>query len=327
MRTIQELAAAAAVTDTSTTQISEVQGTQWATNIIHFGEDLRRFDQVAIINTWMVGKGDTTVVIPKTTGTLTIDVAPSGGEGDVRDNTELTNLDTVSLTIATADWKLGKVSITKQIVLTSRIDLMKEARYQIAQNLARTVDVAIATALEAVSVTNVVYGGDATGVDSLAAGDIITTDKVADAMALIEANNFKPKYLFITPTQLKTFRKDPQFVSAAEYGSNEVVMKGEIGDYLGVKIITTTNCPAYAGTDTDTNETPTQWAVAGKVCPMVGVAMDNSPIAVALAWKEMANVGYEYAQDEALHKFYLNQAFVAGIVQPGAVTLIKVANI
>lgn len=326
MRTIQELAAAAAITDVSTTQISEVQGTQWATNIIHFGEDLRRFDQVAIINTWMVGKGDKTVVIPKTTGTLTMDVAPAAAN-DVRDNTELTNLDTVSLTIAAADWKLGKVSIAKQIVLTSRIDLMKEARYQIAQNLARTVDVAIATSLEDTSVTNVVWGGDATGVDSLAAGDIITTDLVANAMALIEANNFKPKYLFITPTQLKTFRKDPQFVSAAEYGSNEVVMKGEIGDYLGVKIITTTNCPAYAGSATDTNETPTAWAVAGKVCPMVGVAMDNSPIAVALAWKEMPNIGYEYEQDEAIHKFYLNQAFVTGIVQPGAVTLIKVANV
>lgn len=325
-KTIQELSAAAAITDTSTSQISEVQGTQWSDKVIHFAEELRYFTQVAIVNNWMVGKGDKTVTIPKTTSVLTMDLAPSGGEGDVRDNTELTNIDTVSLTIGSSDWKLGKVTVSKQILLTSRVDLMKEARYQIAQNLARDVDKALATALQDATITNIVYGGGRTAIGDLVTGDVITTDLFSDAMDKIDENNFVPAYAFLNTAQIKTFRKDPQFTSAAEYGSNAVVMKGEIGEYLGVKILVTTNTPNYASGATDVNATPDTWGADGTCGIMVGVGRDKSNVAVALAWKENPNIGYEYDQDRANHEFYLNQCYKTGIIQPKAVCLIKVSR-
>lgn len=327
MKTIQELAAAAAVTDTSTSQISETQGKQWANKVIQFGESLCRFDQIAIMNDWMVGKGDKTVTLAITTASLDFDVAQPA-EGDLRDNTELTNLDTVDLTIGSTSWKHGMTSIAKQILLTSRIDLIAQARYAIAKEFAKILDVSIATSLQSTTVAQVLWGGDATGVDSLAAGDVLTTDLFANAMAEIEQYDFKPAAYYMGVNQLKALRKDPQFNNASEYGKDAVVMKGEVGNYLGVKIITTTNTAmAYAGSATDINETPTAWAVAGNCNIMVGTDMAGSKIAVAVGWKEKPHVGYEYEQKRAIHRLYLDECYITAIVQPKAVCLVKVANV
>lgn len=326
MKTIQELAVESAITDTSTTQISEVQGKSWATEVVKFGEALRKFDQAVETNTYMIGKGDATVTIPKSTSHLAVDYAPADGEGGKRDNTELTNLDTVDLTISQSSFKRGVVTVSKQIALTSRIDLIKQARYTVAEALAQDVDTALATTLQDPDVSNVVYGGDATGVATLADGDIMTTDLVPDAMAKIEANNFVPKYLFLSAYQLKVFRKDPQFVNAAEYGSDRVVLKGEIGEYLGVSVITTTNCPTYAAGATDTDETPATWTPDGQACPMVGLNKAGRHVAAALAWKEKPAIGYEYEMNEAIHRIYYDQCFTSGVIQPGAISLVKVSQ-
>jgi hypothetical protein len=328
MRTIQELAAAAAITDTSTTQISEFQGTQWSSELIKFGESQREFSTIAIMNYWLVGKGDNTLTLPVTTSALDIDISPTDGEGGARDNTEMTNMDTASLTVAASDFHMGKHSISKQILLSSRVDLMKQARYNLSQYISRKLDEDIATTLqEASTITQVLWGGDATGVDSLAAGDVLTTDLISNARAQIEQHGFVPTDFFIGVNQLNALRKDPQFVNAAEFGDASVVRTGEIVKYLGITIHSTINASmAYAGSATDVNETPTAWAVAGNCGVMVGRSRDKSNIAVAVAWKEKPNIGYEFKPDEALHNLYLNQAYKIGLVQPKAVCLVKVSN-
>ena len=328
MRTIQELSAAAAITDTSTTQISEIQGKQWSSDVIKFGESMREFASVTIMNNWMVGKGDNTVVLPITTSALDIDISPDGGEGDVRDNTEMTNMDTVSLAIAESDFQRGKHSISKQVLLTTRVDLMKQARYNLSQYISRKLDEDIATTLqEASTVTQVLWGGDATGVDSLELTDVLTTDLISNARAQIEQHGFIPTDMFIGVNQLNALRKDPQFNNAAEFGDSSVVRTGEIVKYLGITIHSTICATmAYAGSATDVNETPTAWAVAGNCGIMVGRSRDKSNIAVAVAWKEKPNIGYEFKPDEALHNLYLNQAYVVGLVQPKSICLVKTSN-
>ena len=327
MRTIQELAAATAVTDTSTTQISEIQGKQWSSDVIKFGESQREFSTIAIMNNWMVGKGDASVVIPITTSALDIDVAAAGGEGDVRDNTEMTNMDTVALTVTASSFQRGKTSITKQILLTARVDLMKLARYNLSQYISRKLDEDIATTLQETStVTQVLRGGDAAGVATLAAGDVLTTDLIADGRAQIEQHGFVPTDLFIGVNQLNALRKDPQFVNAAEFGDASVVRTGEIVKYLGITIHSTINASmAYASGATDINEAA-NYAVDGNCGIMVGKSRDKSNIAVAVAWKEKPNIGYEFKPDEALHNLYLNQAYVVGLVQPKAICLIQTSN-
>ena len=328
---ILELAAAANLTDTSTQDASggstiyaDLGGQEWKTRVIQYGEALRKFDQVCIIDKTMVGTGIKSVTIPKSTSHLNI--TTSNTEGDVRTITEMTDLDGVTLTISASSFKRGVISITKQILMTSTVDLIAQARYKIAQALAQDVDVDIATELQDSSVTNRVYGGSATNPGNLADGCTMTPDLLIDAATKIEENNFEPYVVFLHPIQVRELRKDPQFTNASEYGSNEVVLKGEIGQYQGIKIIKTTNVPTYSSGTTDTNQSSYAWAVDGHLGIMVGRNRDGSNCAIALAWKEMPSIDYEYEKDESLHKIYYDQAYAVGIVQPDAVCLIYTSD-
>ena len=325
MEQIYELADT--TTTTADNYFPDLLGKQWADRVIEFGEALRKFDQVCYIDKGLVSSNDKTLYIPYTTSHLSLDVSRAAGEGGIRDTTELTNLTSVEVTIAAACWEQGAITITKEVAKTVKTNLITQARYAIAQDLAQRVDANIATALQATTVDSVVYGGTGnTGVDGLATGDVITVDHVADAMNELENNNFIPAYLFMHPTQTKVFRKDPQFVNASEYGSGEVVMKGEIGNYLGVKVISTTNTPGYALSATDVNETPTTWGAAGHCAIMVGTGPANQPVACALAWKEMPSIGYEYDKKRNKHWIFYDQTYKAQIIQPEAVCLIKTTD-
>lgn len=336
MRSIAELMAkqnrrrseltTAAITDTSTTQITETIPQQWIAEVVKYGEALRRLDQFAIVNKDLVGKAGDRVIIPKSTGHLS--VTTSHTEGEVRTLTELTKLDTVTITIQAADFYRGAVRISKEISSMSTVDLVAFAKYSIAEDLADDVDLAIATAIQDTSVTKNVFGGASSNADAsdLATGDILTTDLIVDAMAKIEEHNFVPKYLVIGPYQLAALRKDSQFVNASEYGGNEVVMKGEIGQYLGIKMVVTTNANLdYDNSDTDTNDA-SAWGANGFACPMFGVGRNGQPVAFAIVWKEMPKIDFEYLKDEAAFQIYYDQAFEEGVIQPDAMCLIKVTD-
>ncbi len=309
---------------TSTPSTKGVQGILWFKEIIQYAEDLRRFDQAVMHNEYMVNTGAHEVMIPRTTSHLTINTSTS--EGADRTFTALNNISTVAVTLSASDFKKGGIAISKEAAKTSMVDLVAQARYAITQAMARDLDVAIATELQDTSVTNRVYGGDATDPSELTSGDILTPDLVAEAMYKLEQNNFVPKLLYISPAQLKAFRKDSQFVNAAEYGSNDVILKGEVGQYLGVKIIVTTNVPAYSQGQTDTNENTKTWGAAGHCCIMVGTNHLDQLVAGVVAWKEKPTVDYEYNKLQAEHRIYYDQAFKVKILEPKAVCLIKVTD-
>jgi len=338
MRTIQELAAG------PTQEVAGLEGQSWRKDIVHYAEALRRFDQACLIDETLVGKPDKTATIPKTTGHLTLTTTPPDQTGTTSNVRTLTRLDTilsnVDITVDdTTNWYMPEIGIRKQDVENHRVDLIKLAQRAMSQELADLVDNAVATALQAATVSNVEYGGSATGVDELSAGYVMTPDTFADALQQIEDNDFVPYMAFLAPTQCNAMRKDPQFTNAAEYGSDKVVLKGQIKEYLGVKIIKTTNTPAYASGATDTNETPTTWGATGHCGIVVGVGSASDfekvkedadalmKVAVALAWKHKEEVGYWYDPDEALHKIWADLAFKSQIVQPDAVCLIKTADV
>ena len=323
----------AAATDTSTSNISEVQGTLWQTDVMKFGEALRRADQAVTQDFTMVGTGDKTLTIPKTTSHLDIDIAKSSGEGDVRDLTEITQLDTVSITLAASDFKQGEIRISKEIALTSRVNLVSLARYLIAQDMAQDLDTAIIGITDTdtgifqdTNVTNQVYGGDATTPAGLATGDVFTTDLVADAMDLTDANDFPSRWLFIHPKHMKFLRKDSQFVNAAEYGGREVIQRGEIGDYLGNAVITTTNCPAYDTSTSDANEPIHLWGAAGHPAFLIAVNKAGQKAAGTIAWKERPKIDFEYDLRRSSHRVYYDQTFKVGLVFKEAITIIKATD-
>lgn len=316
----------AAVTDISTVQVTETVPALWMTEVVKYGEALRRLDQFAIVNKDLVGKSGDRVTIPINTGHLSLTVSHT--EGEVRTLTELTKLDTVTIIVAAGDFYRGAIRIGKEISSLSAVDLVAMAKYSIAQDLADDVDLSLATAIQATAVTKNVFGGASTNADAsdLATGDVLTTDLIVDAMALIEASDFVPKYLVIGPYQLAALRKDSQFVNAAEYGSNEVVMKGEIGQYLGIKIISTTNANLdYDSSNTDTNDA-SAWGANGFCCPMIATGRNGEPVAYAIVWKELPHIDYEFLKDECAHQIYYDQAFEDDVIQPDAICLIKVTD-
>jgi len=101
----------------------------------------------------------------------------------------------------------------------------------------------------------VVSGSDST----IDAGDVLSPEDLNEARTLLEAADRGAStgqlVFFAHPYQVKALRDDSQFTNAGEYGNNEIVLNGEIGKYLGIKIVETTNVQAYtsSGTDFTTN--------------------------------------------------------------------------
>jgi len=334
--TIQELATGD--TESDTTAIAALATEQWKLSVIQYSEILKKFDQCVMVDQSLVRSNDKTLHLPMSSANLSI--TSSFTEGTDRNFTVLAGLDTVDVTFVASDFKLGGIAITKMAVQLTAVDVIKQSRYYLAQAMALEVDSAIKNMLEtdasgttsALGTTNRVYGGDATTAATVADGDIMTVDLVADAMAKLESNNWEAKWLYLHPKMIQAFRKSSQFVNAAEYGTDQVIQRGEIGNYLGVAIIVTSNINSYATGADDLNENNLDWdglsTSTGYVCPMVGVnRMTQEKVAGILAWKEMPHLDYEYYKPSAEHRLYYDQAFKVAIVQKEAICLIKVADV
>jgi N4-gp56 family major capsid protein len=206
----------------------------------------------------------------------------SGEQGGVDiTNTTMNNLTGV---VITPTFKTARITIENYSARVNVFNLVDKAReelvYAIADEVDRTIATGLGDASEAVVGTNgalTIFGGDATDDSELAAGDVLTTDLIAEAARYLkDSNNWynnsgtptndsttwkngwmntvdSPHVLFIGPAQEMALRKDSQFVNASEYGSDEVVLNGEIGKYLGIKIVVTNNIEttAAAGTAPD----------------------------------------------------------------------------
>ncbi len=310
--------------------VTDLQPTKWATEIVKWAEEYRQLDQFIYVTKEMVGTKDEKLTVPTTTSHLSI--ATSHTEGAARTKTELDNLGKTDFSMTASDFLQGVITITKRLLMTCAVDLISQAKYAIAEDMSDDVDLAIATQLQSTSLTaNIVYGGDATQVEDLVAGDVLTTDLIADACRLIKVNSkCVPKYIVISSYQEATLRKDSQFMNASEYGSNIVVLKGEIGEYIGLKVIVIDNANLkHAAGAVDPNETAATWATAslgGNVCPVIGEKKNGEKVSVGLAWKEMPAVGYEFEKDETIHKIYYDQAFTTADIFTQAWALIKVTS-
>ncbi len=339
MRSIAELSRGQAslstdpnMTKYSTTGFTSMQPTIWAAEILRFAESIKRLDQIVKVDKSMVGNKSEKVTFPTTESHQSITTSPidtTYPEGTVRNFTILGNAGTVTATILNTDFLKGAIGVSKELMMTCSVDVVAEAREAIALDIADDVDLALATALQSTSVTNQLWGGDATQVEDLTDGDVITTDLVADSKRQLGVNNFVNQWLVISPYQEATFLKDSQFVNVAEYGSNEVVMKGEIGRYLNFKIIVTTNANMqYTSDDVETNEAATVPALTNGMttCIAVGDNRKGQKSSVVLAWKEMPHIDMEFKKNEARHQIYYDQAFTTALIHLEAISLIKVAN-
>lgn len=308
-QTVKELANE---TDTSTTGVSDVQGKEWLKEILTTAKKKMYFEQFAYVSKTGKGIKDLAVPIATTNKSFT----SSSTEATARDITELDNVGAQVFTPATT--KLG-AAISKEVVQTSQVDYVKFAREQMAYDAALKIDSAFATAINgASSPAAELYGGDATGTASLEAGDVITPDLVAEAQRYLKANGWvsepdRPFVLFIPAVAEEAFLKDSQFSNASEYGDNHVVMNGEIGKYLGIRVIVTEQCPSAS-----------TWgggSLAGHTCFLV-----KAKVAYGIVYGEEPTLEFEYKKDEAAYYVYLDMRYQCQTLQENAIVLIDVSD-
>ena len=324
---------------------------QFLKEIVEAGQKRMFFEQVCYKTTAPVGTKD--IVIPVKTvmygSTMQADTTERVS-ADVT-WTQLDNLDGVTLTPAIY---LSGVAITNHALKTNSLNLLDAAKQELIYAIADTVDQAIATALKSSTTQStstargaqIVYGGDARRESELAAGDTLTTDMIAESKRKLQSTTNKywpdsagseasssatknpwlndpsePFVLFIAPEQEEVLLTDSQFVNAAEYGNNEVVMNGEIGKYLGIKILVANNTPAVAASGAVLDYSSTTTAVAIHRCIMV---KSRKCCAIAYGYEPKLTV-FDYP-NRAQQRILLETSYQAKVLYKDAIVFLDVAD-
>jgi len=317
----------------------------WLKNIIDAAKIRHLATQFAYQTT--LGPNQKDVVIPKRRKYLGSGVAWAT-EGNSVSYTTMNNLSGVSITPLPSNYG---IAISTEAIRTNAVDLVRAAREELTYMVGDNVDVEVFRALKddsqrATSSTlgsQAIYGGDATQSSELTSVDTISVDMVAAAKRKLQSTVCKywtygtgesdssetknpwqntpdaPFVLFIAPEQEEVFLTDSQFVNASEYGSDKVINNGEIGSYLGIKLVVSNNTPYYAASATHADGQTT--SVAQHRCIMM-----KAQKAVGLVWGQKPKlVSFPYPS-QLEHRLIIEQSYKAGIVHPDAIVHINVAD-
>lgn len=316
-RQIYELAAETNATDSASSTTGTDLGTdfrltQFTDELMQIGQDFRFLQNTVEHNTQLVGTLDYGVRLFYENAVL--DITQTKTEGAERTFTEMTNLGFVDAAIT---FYQGAIVISKEIASTSHVNLVDYAKYAIVQATEKDIEGTIVTETETAS-NNAVYGGDATTVGTLETGDIMTANVFADARSLLRADNFVPAVCYLATQQEGQLTKDSQFVNVAEYGGREVVLNGEIGKFLGTKLVTTTNVNAKTVGGHS-------WGADGHMCFMYG-KNPQGKWPITLVWKEKPVYSMEFLKRWNNHYIYVDAAWDVELVQDNGVVLINVTD-
>lgn len=358
MQTIQELAATTS-TDVRGSSISggyDLLPIVWLSEINDAAQKKFFFKQ--FVYETSVGKGNKDVIIPyrnmylRTTRTGTTvgeDWSVDAGESTDITFTTLNNLN--GLQVSPTPKNAG-VAISYWALQTNALDLIKAAKdeltYHVGDRVDQDVAYAFSSATAAVSGTigaQTIYGGDARAESELTAGDKFTVNMIADAKTKLSSTTCKywnpaspaaeavcsvrknpwtnesnsPFILFISPDQENVMLKDSQFTNAAEYGSSEVVMNGEIGKYIGIKVVVTPNVPSF-----DTSSALDGGSNAGAVGHRCILAKPKA--AVALAWAIKPDLRVFDYESRLEKRLVLQMAYGTGVIHADAIVFIDVTD-
>jgi len=140
------------------------------------------------------------------------------------------------------------VALTRKERIRSINDIMSEKTRDMGYALGKLKDTNIFTALASTTISTVTP--NSVDVSAIASSDTMDTDAIADAQAALKNSDEEPKYLVIHPYQEKALMKVSDFIDASVYGGREVVLNGEIGRYLGLRVLVTTQVAANTTTST-----------------------------------------------------------------------------
>mgnify|MGYP001571991861 CR=1 FL=1 len=303
MRTILELAN----TTTGTSNIDSLTPEVWSAQAEQQGENLRVARNFIKVDRSLVGKpGDVAHILKGARLVQSVDVETNKTEAS--DATFYALDDYGSLDLTPAPY-YSAVQVTEDTVEEVNIDVLADATTYIAEALAQYEDVQILSTGQS-NAGNSVFGGDATSNATLDTGDILTTDLFANAIREIRKDRYQPDVCFLAPDQENVFLKDSQFVNAAQYGSNKVVANGELGEYLGVKIIVTNNV-ATVSPNTGTAHACVMW---------------DSKKSLVLALKHDIRIKSDYYVPSGNYRIVGRLKFAVGVLFSDAICKIAVTD-
>jgi len=293
-------------------------------------------------NQFDVPKGTKDAIVPKRKAYLD-DWESSVTPGTSVNYTTMNNMDGVTVTPSYQNYA---IAITYDTIRTNAVNYVAEAQEELRYKCGDVVDQAVVTALLSATAADsddagyqTVYGGDATRASELSAGDTIDTDIISEAKRKIQSseckywtlgtgeyvssaakNPWKPPYaLLISPYQEDTLRRDSQFTSAAEYGSDKVIHSGQIAEYLGVDIVVSNNTKSY-----NSGSTTRDGTAAG--ADMSACVMLKPKHAAALGWGTRPTLHIVDYPRELEQDLIIEMSYAASVVQDDAIVFIDVSK-
>jgi N4-gp56 family major capsid protein len=230
--------------------------------------------------------------------------------------TAFDSADNITVSLTSYDVKLGGCNVSFETASATRVSIIEMAHKQLVRQYLETIETDANALLYGATVSSTkasaVFGGDATTTGTLEAGDIINVDKVIDMKIELQKKDFGKRpgeaVLFIHPTQYKPLLKSSQFTNAAEFGSNTVVTKGVIEEYVGVIIEVSTLITSAS--------TWGSGALAGHYAFMI-----DPSAAAAIVWKEKAKVKVMTMDDERVHKILLDAWYKMTLINEQAICI------
>lgn len=178
-----------------------------------------KFTPIARIDTTLVGRPGSTIVVPK-----------YAYIGDAEDVAEGVSMGTTVLTASTTEAKVKKagkaVELTDESVLSGYGDPLGTAINQITMSIAAKVD---NDGYDALCGASLVYNGSSADISysAIVAANSLFEDESDSSLA---------KIMFVHPNQEATLRNDADFKSNDKYPMN-VIMNGTIGSIAGIQVV------------------------------------------------------------------------------------------
>jgi len=296
--------------------IGSVMGSTWSQKVIFDSQPDRVLSKYFLEFTDLMGNNDVTIVIPKVGDVDLMGSRTNYVEGTKRVMTEFDGADNITVSLTSADVKLGGCAISFETASATRISIVEMAHKQLVRQYLETIETDANAILEGATVSAAlasgVFGGDASTTGTLETGDVITVDKIIDMKIELQKKNFakKPRdaVLFLHPEQFKQLLKSSQFTNAAEFGGNGVVTKGVIEEYVGVMLETSTLVTSASA-----------WG-SGSLAGHYAYMIDPSA-AAAIIWKEKAKVKVVTEDDERVHKVLLDAWYTMTRINQQAICL------
>jgi len=293
--------------------IGSVMGSTWSQKIIFDAQPDRVLSKYFLEFTDLMGNNDVTLVIPKIGDVDLMGGRAANLEGNARVMTKFDTADNITVSLTAANVKLGGAAISFETASATRVSIIEMAHKQLVRQYLETIETDANTVLTGSSTTNTVYGGDATSTATLETGDVITVDKIIDMKIELQKDNFakKPRdgVIFVHPEQYKQLLKSSQFTNAGEFGTNSVVTKGVIEEYVGIIVEVSTLVTAA-----------TTWGAGGNISGHYAFMIDPTA-AAGIVWKEKAKVKVVTEDDERIHKVLLDAWYAMTVINADAICL------